>query len=251
MKTEFVGTCPKELQEPASNEDQFEFSNHGFRLALCDGASESYNSKLWAKIICRKFASDPKFDTEWLSDALHEYIGNHDFATMSWSQQSAFERGSFCTLLGIEYDGLHNTVDVLAVGDCIALMLDGDRYIEAWPYDDPARFKEHPTLLATLAEHNAFVCEKGFLEKTVKTVHLNNYKVPRIFCMTDALGEWALKHALGGTGGLIRLSSLISEQDLCDLVTEERAAKRMRVDDSTLILHSFGVSPSSDGISVI
>ena len=250
MKREFVGTCPKEIQEPESNEDQYEFSKDGARLALCDGASESYNSRLWAKIVCRKFASDPKFGPGWVSEALGEYITSQDFSAMSWSQQSAFERGSFCTLLGVEYDGIHNAVDILAIGDCIALLVDGDQYVESWPFGDPARFKEHPTLLATLTEYNAFVAEPGYWGASVKTFHLDGYQAPRLFCMTDALGEWALKQTLAGSDGLARLSSLTSEQGLSDLVIEERAAKRMRVDDSTLIILSFGALPSNDGLSL-
>lgn len=250
MKKEFAGTCPKDLQEPGLNEDQFCFSDDGLRLGLCDGASESYNSQLWAKIISQKFAVDPKFGPEWLSDALGAYIAAHDFPSMSWSQQSAYERGSFSTLLGIDFDSLHRAVDVLAVGDCLALLVDEDRFIEAWPITDPERFKDHPTLLATLAQHNDFIAETGFCEKTVKTIHLNEYVNPRLYCMTDALGEWALRHALANTDGLARLSSLTTEQELCELVVEERAAKRMRVDDSTLIILSFGDLPTSDGLPV-
>ena len=251
MKKEFAGTCPKDIHEPSSNEYQFCFSDDGLRLALCDGASESYNSLLWAKIICRKFADDPNFGHEWLSDALGKYIVAHDFPAMSWSQQSAYERGSFSTLLGIDFDPLHRALDVLAVGDCLALLVDEDRFIESWPITDPERFKDHPTLLATLTQHNGFIAESGFCEKTVKTIHLDGYANPRLYCMTDALGEWALRHALASTDGLKRLSSLTTEQELCDLVVEERSAKRMRVDDSTLIILSFGSMPTSDGLSIL
>ena len=169
---------------------------------------------------------------------------------MSWSQQSAYERGSFSTLLGIDFDPIHRAVDVLAIGDCLALLVDEGRFIEAWPISDPERFKDHPTLLATLEKHNGFISDAGFYEKTVKTFHLNKYVNPRIYCMTDALGEWALRHALASTDGLQRLACLTTELELCDLVVEERSAKRMRVDDSTLIILSFGALPICDGLSV-
>jgi hypothetical protein len=131
------------------------------------------------------------------------------------------------------------------------LLVDEDRFIESWPITDPERFKDHPTLLATLAHHNGFIAESGFCEKTVKTIHLEGYSNPRLYCMTDALGEWALRHALASTEGLKKLSSLTTEQELCELVVEERSAKRMRVDDSTLIILSFGSMPTSDGLSIL
>lgn len=250
MKREFVGTCPKEPQEPDSNEDQCSFSEGGERFALCDGASESYNSRLWAKVLAERFAANPAFGPEWLTEALRGYIAKHDFESMSWSQQAGFERGSFSTLLGIEFDMGHRTVDALAIGDCVALLVDGERFVEAWPFADPERFKEHPTLLATKSEHNAFVSELGFWTNSVKTFQLDSCQSPRLVCMTDALAEWTLRGVRDGEPTLGRLLSLASEVELAELVIEERAAKRMRVDDSTLIVVSFPTPSSSDVLPV-
>jgi hypothetical protein len=250
MRRDFAGTCAKDPQEHDYNEDQFEVSWHGLRLALCDGASESYNSRLWAKIISRKYAADPKFRPDWLADALREYIAAHDFPTMSWSQQSAYERGSFCTLLGIDYDTVHQVVEVFAIGDSIAILIDDGRYVDAWPFVELKRFKEHPTLLSTLQQHNEFLWDAGFSGRTGRAFHMSDYRNPKLLCMTDALGEWALGHALAGTDGIARLLGLHTEDQLCALVVEERAAKRMRVDDATLIVLSFGCSANGNGLPV-
>lgn len=250
MKREFAGTCPKEPQEPDSNEDQFVFSDEGGRFALCDGASESYNSRLWAKVLAERFAHNPAFGPEWLADALRGYIAGHDFESMSWSQQAGFERGSFSTLLGIEFDSVHRTVEALAIGDCVAVLVDGVRFVEAWPFADPERFKEHPTLLATKSEHNAFVSELGFWTNSVKTFQLDASESTRLVCMTDALAEWALRGVRDGEPTLGRLLGLSSEAELVELVVAERAAKRMRVDDSTLIIVSFPTPNSSDVLPV-
>jgi hypothetical protein len=239
MKQEFAGTCPKEPQEHDSNEDQSAFSADGARFALCDGASESYNSRLWARVLAEKFAANPAFGSEWLAEVLRAYIAGHDFEAMTWSQQAGFDRGSFATLLGIEFDSEHRTVDALAIGDCVAVLVDGERFVEAWPFADPERFKEHPTLLATKSEHNAFVSELGFWTHSVKTFHLDTYQSPRLVCMTDALAEWTLRGVRDGEPTLRRLLSLTTEAELAELVLNERAAKRMRVDDSTLIIVSF------------
>lgn len=246
MKREFVGTCPKEPQEPDSNEDQIAFSDDGVRFALCDGASESFNSRLWAKVLAEKFAANPEFGSEWLAEVLRDYIAGHVFEAMTWSQQAGFERGSFATLLGIEFNSEHRTVDALAIGDCVAVLVDDERFVEAWPFADPERFKEHPTLLATKSEHNAFVSELGFWTHCLKTFHLGTCQSPRLVCMTDALAEWALRGVRDGEPTLSRLLSLTSEAELAELVLNERAAKRMRVDDSTLIVVSFPALSSSD-----
>lgn len=250
MKREFAGTCPKEQQEPDSNEDQCAFSEDGARFALCDGASESYNSRMWAKVLAEKFAANPAFGPEWLAEVLRDYIAGHDFEAMTWSQQAGFDRGSFATLLGIEFDAEHRTVDALAIGDCVAVLVDGERFVEAWPFANPERFKEHPTLLATKSEHNAFVSKSGFWTNSVKTFHLNSCQSPRLVCMTDALAEWTLRGVRDGEPTLSRLLSLTTEAELAELVLNERVNKRMRVDDSTLIIVSFPTPSSSDVLSV-
>lgn len=249
MKPEFVGTCPKEPHEPDSNEDKSAFSEDGSRFALCDGASESYNSRLWANVLAKKFAANPAFGAEWLAEVVRDYIAGHDFGAMTWSQQAGFDRGSFATLLGIEFDLEHRTVDALAIGDCVAVLVDGERFVEAWPFANPERFKEHPTLLATKSEHNAFVSELGFWNHCLKTFHLDTCHYPRLVCMTDALAEWTLRGVRDGEPTLSRLLSLTTEAELAELVLNERAAKRMRVDDSTLIIVSFP-TPSSDVLPI-
>ncbi len=209
MKREFAGTCPKESQEPESNEDQSAFAEDCSRFALCDGASESYNSRLWAKMLAEKFAANPAFGPKWLAEALRDYIAGHDFEAMTWSQHAGFDRGSFSTLLGVEFDSERRTVDVLAIGDCVAVLVDGERFVEAWPFSDAERFKDPPTLLATKSEHNAFVSELGFWTQSFKTFHLGALAAPRLVCMTDALAEWTLRGVRDGESTLGRLLSLL------------------------------------------
>lgn len=239
MKQEFSGTVPKDPECPEANEDKFAFSEDGRRLALCDGASESFNSMLWADLLARKFIADPKVNPEWVASALAEYSAAHDFPSMSWSKQAAFERGSFATLIGIEQFEEHQTVDVLAIGDSITMLVDCGKLIHAWPFDDPEKFKERPTLLATLPAHNHFFSGNSFWTLHGKTFFLEKLTQPKLICMTDALGEWALKQALADDSGFIELLSLQTEEQLAELVLKERAAKRMRIDDSTLLVLSF------------
>lgn len=247
MKIVFAGVVPKELTIPESNEDKFSFSHDGRRLALCDGASESFDSKLWAEVLSTLFVDDPKVGPDWVAIALRSYSAVYDHGTMSWSKQAAFERGSFATLLGVEEDSTHNSVEILAVGDSVALLISGRELVQSWPYSDPECFKQRPNLLATVNTHNNFVGQSGFWTEHGKTFDLEGLDNPILLCMTDALGEWALRQALLGGEGLSELLSVSSEDALIMLVERERAAKRMRVDDSTLIVLSF-VRESEDGL---
>ena len=246
MKWLFAGSCPKNFEEPAPNEDQFGFSANGERCAVCDGASESYNSRLWASVLCQRYLDDPAVGPEWLALAREQYLAGTDMEAMSWSQSAAFERGSFSTLLGVER-GLGGTgARVLAIGDSAALLVDDGRLVEAWPFADPERFKERPTLLSTNGALNGFLLEEGFTERHTRFLDLRGLRSPMLLCMTDALAEWALRTALLGDGGLVELAAISDEQGLRDLVAREREARRMRVDDSTLITFSMG--GNADGV---
>ena len=249
MKREFSGTVPKDPSSPEANEDKFAFSEDGRRVALSDGASESFDSKLWAELLVRRFVADPKVRPEWVASTLAEYSAAHDFQSMSWSKQAAFERGSFATLIGVEQFEEHDAVEVLAIGDSIALLVDDGKLIRGWPFEDPERFKERPTLLATVAGHNDFIGVSGFWTLHGKTFHLEGLADPRLICMTDALGEWALKEALAGGSGLTELLSINTVEQLSELVVRERSERRMRVDDSTLLVLSFERG-KKDGVPV-
>ena len=108
MRLLFEGSCPKDPLGSDINEDRRVFDAARGALALCDGASESFNSSVWAQILADKFVADPAVTPDWLAGAVADYVSRHDFESMSWSRQASYERGSFSTLLGIQ----HIVVDV-------------------------------------------------------------------------------------------------------------------------------------------
>lgn len=245
----FFGSCPKDLSNPDSNEDKFAYSSNCERIALCDGASESYDSQTWAQILSAKYVSDPAVASDWVDAAILEYEAKNDHSSLSWSKQAAYERGSFSTLLGIEHDPIHKTIEVLAIGDSVAILVNKRaEIINSYPFEDPERFKEHPTLLSTLPTHNSFIRDSYFWTRCGKTFHLGSESSSILLCMTDALAEWALKDFLSHGVGLSTLISISSEEELNVLVVEERAAKRMRVDDSTLLSFTFESGVLENGI---
>lgn len=252
MRLLFLGSCPK---VPAGggdiNEDRWAFSEQNGTLALCDGASESFDSSVWAQILADKYVLDPAVTPAWLSDALAEYVARHDFAAMSWSRQASYERGSFSTLLGAQHIPGNRTVEILAVGDSLAVLADGNRFVSSWPYSVPESFKDRPTLFATLSEHNTFVSDADFWTMRGTHFDLGALESPRLVCVTDALGEWLLRQTQSGGDGLVRLLALATEEELVNLVVEERATGRMRVDDSTLMVTAFDKGGEPNGVSVL
>lgn len=248
MRALFVGSCAKESDRPEANEDAYAFSSDRQRFVLSDGASESYDSQFWANLLVRKFADDASFGQQWLEAAVTAYQSKHDFAAMSWSQQLAFERGCFATLLSVEHDQVSGRLAIFGVGDTVAVIMVGSEVVRSWPLDDPERFKDRPTLISTLRAHNEFTQVPEFDSLARTELDLSALPEPTLLCMTDALGEWALRVAGDDPERLAELLAIRSEEQLSALVVAERASKRMRVDDSTLAILKFDAGEDASGL---
>jgi hypothetical protein len=248
MRALFVGSCAKEPDRPEANEDAYAFSADRQRLALSDGASESYDSRLWAGLLARKLADDASFGPEWLETAASVYQSEHDFAAMSWSQQLSFERGCFATLLSVEHDEANGRLAMFGVGDSVAVLMVGSEVVRSWPLDDPEKFRDRPTLISTLRAHNEFTQLPEFHSLARMEFDLSALPEATLLCMTDALGEWTLRMAGEDPERLVELLAIRFEEQLAALVMAERAAKRMRIDDSTLAILRFDAGEDASGL---
>ncbi len=203
---------------------------------MSDGATESFDSRSWARILVRLFVLKPALSVARLDLAIAAFTRRHAPQSMSWSRQEAFNRGSFATLLGVVFGQKSNEARVVAIGDTAALLLDGTRLVASLPYTDPEDFQRRPTLLSTRSEHNAFLDRPDHAGASIAAWNLDEVAQPRIVCMTDAIAEWFLRRAQEDpcAGELILGISDIAEFEA--LVVQERDAGRMKVDDSTMLI---------------
>lgn len=244
MRVVFCGQVPKDPNYPEATEDAVEIAQDAGRLAISDGASESFDSKTWAQLLVGKFASSPGLNSGWLSEVVRQYNARHDLSTLSWSKHAAFERGSFATLLGLEVFPSNSAVDVLSVGDSLAVLLSSSEMIDSFPYKDAQHFQRRPELFCTNPSHNGFIGEPDFFSRHHKTWNLRQLEHPAVLCMTDALGEWALRMAQEDAPQWATLLSITDNAQLQSIVRSEREHRRMRVDDVTLVSIAFdGVAP--------
>lgn len=241
MRVLFAGQVPKDPTYAEANEDCLDLALEFGRIAVSDGASESFDSQTWAGLLVKQFVREPALGKGWLSELVREYASRFDIASLNWSKQAAFERGSFATLLGIENFPHHGTIDVLSVGDSLAVLLDQDEFIDSYPYSCAEEFQQRPELFSTSPMHNSFFDSPDFFSTHHRTWSIVDKRRPILLCMTDALGEWALRLAQEGTPQWHLLASMNDVTLLQSLVVEERAHKRMRIDDVTLVCVEFAV----------
>lgn len=239
MKVLFSGQVPKEPAFPDDMEDMVVIAADDCKVVISDGASESFDSRTWARLLASSFIERFDLNTHWLDSVIAEYVVCFDFAALSWSKQAAFARGSFATLLAVRDANDDDTVTVISVGDSLAVFLDGDQLLESFRYTHVEDFQQHPALLCSNTLSNTFLSSAEELNRLQTTWCLKGRSNPVILCMTDALGEWALRHHQDGNPKWETLAKIRDVTELEGLVLQERATKNLRVDDVTLVTLAF------------
>ena len=224
-------TSPKRSDEP--NEDRWHVSEDGNICAISDGASVSFDSASWAAILVRQFVDSPVVNQEWLHNAIAKYEQAHDRLAMDWMRQAAFDRGSSATLLGTVCSEDCPTVRVIAIGDSLLAITDGEMLIQAVPYTTPEEFSQSPELLSTNALENRFLDEER-LAQAWHDLPVASHWSPTLLLMTDAIGRWLLD--MPAPDRIARLLSIYTDEEFDSFVEQERFEGRLRKDDSTLIV---------------
>jgi hypothetical protein len=216
------------------NEDCFHRSARGV-YALSDGASVSFDSASWARILVRRYARKPEFTCEWLAAAIAEFRKLYDRDSLSWVQQASFDRGSFASLLGVRLIDGGRLIQILSIGDSIAVLCDGDRIKATYPLVSAAQFGRSPQLLCTNPVQNAFLNRLDPSYDLIADWSFSGLARPALLCMTDALGHWLLSQRDRTPSPISILRQLHTPTAFARFVQNERAAGRMRRDDTTLI----------------
>ena len=229
--------CHCEAKSPAQpNEDSFAYDEDRQLFVISDGASISFDSALWSKLVVENFIAQPSIDADWFAHARQQFASAHSFDDLPWNKQAAYERGSFATLLGLAYDPETGKALITGVGDSIVVMIDNvDGWVTSFPYEDASQFRQDPVLLSTNPG------AAGLPETALQPFSL--FELPgtiTLLLMTDALGAWCLEH---GHEGAVQLAELTDVEDFREFLQLEQRDRRMRVDDATLMVLKLSAAP--------
>jgi hypothetical protein len=234
LKIDLAASVAKDKSHPELNEDAWATDAEFTCFALCDGATVSYDSQRWARLLASRYALNPNFMPAWVHAAVAEYGEQAERFNLTWSQQGAFDRGSFSTLLGLQLANNQREVEVLAVGDSLACHIRAGALLTSFPYTTFEQFDQRPTLLSTIGAQNAFVSEPNFFTcNTSRTWSIEPGDT--ILMLTDAVGEWMLREIEQSPSSLQSLAMVTSLDELAELTQRMRTDGRMRCDDTTLL----------------
>lgn len=224
-----VRTCAKTSDE-TENEDASVISRRLRRLALADGASISYDSRLWARCLARSFVRTGTLTPDSITPALALYAAAHGRDEQPWHVAAAIEAGSFATILGFEWLGARRFL-LSAVGDTNAFLLRSTHLRIAWPFTSPDDFDRSPALVSSRRDHNAALFAAG----GVRTTEWSLDRGDTFILATDAVAQWLLADANRRAGGLVR-AARAGSMPFKAFVADQRRAGNMKRDDSTVIV---------------
>jgi hypothetical protein len=235
---DFAASVPKDPDADEWNEDRFLFALDGSLAVLCDGASESFDSQSWARILCLRACAGGGVTAASMCAAISEYGALHDPSTMQWAQAAAFERGSFATLATVRQVQTETRgLEIGAIGDSVVLICEERQVIGRWCLQKAEDFDDRPTLLSTIPDHNAFVSEEDFEDRHTRIWPLAHNTV--VLMLTDAIGRWAYRSLEVDDGAWRFLLDVTDEETFRRFVLDERSNHGLKFDDTTLIRLRF------------
>jgi hypothetical protein len=209
----------------------------GARYSLSDGATESFDSKNWAKTLCLHFMRDTNFGPDWLAGARYRYSRRYGADPNDWSAQLAFDRGSYATFLGI----LLSPKQLIAygVGDTTLFVCGASNDFLVFPPIPPKGFGTNPDLLCTerkkgfLAEDDEFFSRATFLVNAPS----HGWYGTTLVLVTDSIAAWII-----GAGSseeqwsrLNELCAIKRAAEFYEFCNEAMKSRALRRDDFTLL----------------
>jgi hypothetical protein len=238
MRVDFAASLAKDPDAEELNEDRYLFSLDGLVATLSDGASESFDSRSWATLLCELSCEKGGIAPETVSQAAITYAANYDPGQLSWSKAAAYERGSFATMLVLRHNLKRSEVEITGIGDTVLVLCEAQNPVRRFPLSDPAEFEARPELLSTRDELNAFLRDPLFNTKHVAVESVTAQTVGLL--LTDAIGHWCFKAIVEGREEWRKLLTVDSVEAFRELIASARADKSMKIDDTTLVRVSFG-----------
>jgi len=229
-------TTGKDPGVPDSNEDAWAQHSSGNGVIVLDGATESFAARRWARLLAAAWASG---EQGWLQSAQAQYARSMQGVSLTWAQEAAAERGSFATVAAIR--GTDQGIDATCVGDTCLFLVAGDRLVESHPLTSADQFTSAPVALPS---------DPAGLDAAVELLRDQRRTLPvpahglEAWLATDAVAAWLIDADETARNDRVRaVREVTGDQDFTALVARERAAGRMKTDDSTLVRVALEAQP--------
>jgi hypothetical protein len=225
------GHAPEECQDAVAG------APDRSRFAVADGASESADAGLWARLLVEDFVGSPARHLAWASWLpplqarwAAEVAALPPGGALPWYLEERAREGAFATFLGVVVED--SAWYALAVGDSCLFQLRGGALLRSFPLHRADEFGSTPWLIGSRPPGADVAVKHG------QRAEGDWQAGDRLWLMTDALAQWFLRQAEEGGRPWEALGQVLAEaapeEAFAAWVGVTRALGQLRNDDVTL-----------------
>jgi hypothetical protein len=219
--------------------DTVETESNIVRIAVADGASEGFFSKIWADILVKNFHRKKITTMSAFLEHCNEdwkiwksqYLEGRQASDrpIQWFEEDGIRRGAYSTFLGLNIKRDDSQWQAIAIGDTCLFHIRNGALIQSFPLCDSISFNNSPILLSsenplTNEIMDAIVLETGSYREG-----------DCFFLMTDALSAWVLQEFENGNDPIDEILGINTQDEFAAFIDTLRTENHLHNDDVTLV----------------
>ncbi|MCA2671459.1 MULTISPECIES: PP2C family serine/threonine-protein phosphatase [unclassified Microcystis] len=243
----FSDRTHKEMETISGCQDNFQSDTANNCFAIADGATQSFYSSIWSKLLVDYFCENPQIDKnnwqEWLELIQKEWLervtaelktaksGNNPAWIDIQNRLNRFESAT-STFIGLQF--IENQAKISIVGDSCLFIFQGNQLIQTYLLKKSTDFNNQPEYFGSRSKNNDH--EPKFLDIELK---YKQHSDKLYFVLaTDALAEYIFKYTEQQRDILTTLLGIDSQQNFEKFVEYARHNDtiKMKNDDVTLMI---------------
>lgn len=242
----FSDRTHKEMETISGCQDNFSYNEAKNCFAIADGATQSFYSSIWSKLLVDYFCENPQIDKnnwqewleliqqKWLEEVRAELEKAKSGNNFAWIEiYNGLERSKSATSTFIGLQFIENQAKISIVGDSCLFIFQGNQ-IKTYLLKKSTDFNNQPEYFGSRSKNNDH--EPKFLDIELK---YKQHSDKLYFVLaTDALAEYIFKYTEQQRDILTTLLTINSEQEFENFVKSARhnGTIKMKNDDVTLMI---------------
>jgi serine/threonine protein phosphatase PrpC len=244
----FSDRTHKEMETISGCQDNFSYNEANNCFAIADGATQSFYSSIWSKLLVDYFCENPQIDKnnwqewleliqqKWLEEVRAELEKAKSGNNFAWIEiYNGLERSKSATSTFIGLQFIENQAKISIVGDSCLFIFQGNQLIQTYLLKKSTNFNDRPGYFGSRSKNNDDY-EPEFLDIELK---YKQHSDKLYFVLaTDALAEYIFKYTEQQRDILTTLLTINSEQEFENFVKSARQDDtiKMKNDDVTLMI---------------
>ena len=242
----FSDRTHKEMETISGCQDNFSCNEAKNCFAIADGATQSFYSSIWSKLLVDYFCENPQIDKnnwqEWLELIQQKWLeevkaelekakSGNNFAWIEIYNGLERSKSAISTFIGLQF--IENQAKISIVGDSCLFIFQGNQ-IKTYLLKKSTDFNNQPEYFGSRSKNNDH--EPKFLDIELK---YKQHSDKLYFVLaTDALAEYIFKYTEQQRDILTTLLTINSEQEFENFVKSARhnGTIKMKNDDVTLMI---------------